>query len=150
MQARQFDIAILDLNLPLMSGIDLFERIRQRHPEIQVIVLSGFGNLESARAAIRLDVVDFLEKPCHLGELELSLHRATQRIKPTPPPVPPTPPAIPIDSGSTLEIFERQHIMDALKRHGGRRTAAASELGISRRTLQYKISQYQHEGYPID
>src|SRR5271154_4363611 len=80
MQASKFDISILDLNLPGVSGIELFEKLRAANPEHQVIVLTGFGNLETARATIRLDVVDFLEKPCPLGELEKSLHRATQRL----------------------------------------------------------------------
>ena len=59
MQASKFDISIVDLNLPGISGIELFEKLRAIQPEHQVIVLTGFGNLEAARAAIRLDVVDF-------------------------------------------------------------------------------------------
>ena len=82
MHASKFDVSIVDLNLPGISGIELFDKLRAIHPEHQVIVLTGFGNLEAARAAIRLDVVDFLEKPCPLGELEKSLHRATQRAGP--------------------------------------------------------------------
>src|SRR5579872_3845208 len=90
-QANKFDISILDLNLPGIGGIELFEKFRELNSEHQVIVLTGFGNLESARASIRLDVVDFLEKPCPLGELEKSLHRATQRlVRPMPQPLGPT------------------------------------------------------------
>ena len=59
MQGKAFDISILDLNLPGMGGIELFEKFRGMYPRHQVIVLSGFGNLEAVRAAIRLDVVDF-------------------------------------------------------------------------------------------
>jgi DNA-binding NtrC family response regulator len=73
------DIAILDINLPVMSGMDLFEQVRQRWPAVQVIILSGYGDLESARRAIRLDVVDFLSKPCALGELEQAIQRARSR-----------------------------------------------------------------------
>jgi DNA-binding NtrC family response regulator len=152
MQASKFDISIVDLNLPGISGIELFEKLRAIHPEHQVIVLTGFGNLEAARAAIRLDVVDFLEKPCPLGELEKSLHRATQRlVRPMPqafeamveePPAP--------ESVQKLEDVEREHIISALRRNDGNRTATAIELGISRRTLQYKLSEYHRQGFAVD
>jgi DNA-binding NtrC family response regulator len=151
MQARPFDVSILDLNLPGIGGIELFEKLREIYPRHQVIVLSGFGNLESARAAIRLDVVDFLEKPCHLGELEQSLHRATQRLKPAtsaPPPEPAAPQKG--EDNPTLQSVERQHILQSLSRNGGNRTATALELGISRRTLQYKLNEYAREGFEVD
>ena len=152
-QANKFDISILDLNLPGIGGIELFEKFRELNSEHQVIVLTGFGNLESARASIRLDVVDFLEKPCPLGELEKSLHRATQRlVRPMPQPLGPTEPepAGEDQPVQTLEDVEREHIISALRRNEGNRTATAIELGISRRTLQYKLSEYQKQGFAVD
>jgi DNA-binding NtrC family response regulator len=152
MHASRFDVSIVDLNLPGMDGIELFEKLRAIDPAHQVIVLTGFGNLEAARAAIRLDVVDFLEKPCPLGELEQSLHRATQRIsRPLPEPAQePPPPPTPLDAAQTLEAVERDHILSTLHRLQGNRTATAQELGISRRTLQYKLSEYQRLGFTVD
>ncbi len=136
-----------------MSGIEFFEKLRTDQPDHQVIVLTGFGNLEAARASIRLDVVDFLEKPCPLGELEKSLHRATQRlIRPLPQPIAQTLPE-PEESDEPvqkLEDVEREHIISALRRNDGNRTATAQELGISRRTLQYKLSEYQRQGFAVD
>src|SRR5690349_15039835 len=67
---REFDILILDLNLPGMNGIEFLESVRRQHNAIQVIILTGFGDLEAARKAIHFDVVDFLTKPCALGALE--------------------------------------------------------------------------------
>jgi DNA-binding NtrC family response regulator len=152
-QSTKFDVSIVDLNLPGMSGIELFEKLRTDQPDHQVIVLTGFGNLEAARASIRLDVVDFLEKPCPLGELEKSLHRATQRlIRPLPQPIAQTLPE-PEESDEPvqkLEDVEREHIISALRRNDGNRTATAQELGISRRTLQYKLSEYQRQGFAVD
>src|SRR5271170_509333 len=153
MQASKFDISILDLNLPGVSGIELFEKFRAANPEQQVIVLTGFGNLEAARASIRLDVVDFLEKPCPLGELEKSLHRATQRlVRPMPQALLPNEPEPESDDEpvQTLEDVEREHIISTLRRNDGNRTATAVELGISRRTLQYKLSEYQRQGFAVD
>jgi DNA-binding NtrC family response regulator len=152
MHASKFDVSIVDLNLPGISGIELFDKLRAIHPEHQVIVLTGFGNLEAARAAIRLDVVDFLEKPCPLGELEKSLHRATQRVaRPIPQPIQDSAPETrPQEEVQTLEDVEREHIISALRRNHGNRTATALELGISRRTLQYKLSEYQRQGFAVD
>src|SRR5207253_1669643 len=82
-----------------------------RHPPTaQVIIMTGSGDLDTPRRAIRLDVGDFLGKPCRLAELEVALPRARQRLTHHPPrpapvesPTPPnaTPPA-------TLEDLERQ------------------------------------------
>ena len=60
MESDPREIVMLDLQLPVMSGMDFFEQVRQRWPATQVIILTGFGNLATAKAAIRLDVVDFL------------------------------------------------------------------------------------------
>ena len=73
MEADPHEIAIVDLNLPGMEGMEFFTTVRERWPRTQVIILTGFGDLESARQAIRLNVVDFLTKPCHLGDLEVAL-----------------------------------------------------------------------------
>jgi DNA-binding NtrC family response regulator len=151
MEAMPFDIAILDLNLPGISGIELFEKLRRIYPRLQVIILSGFGDLESAKAAIRLDVADFLTKPCHLGELEQSLHRASQRMTKEAPAEKTHPVENKTsDPANTLEEIERKHILAALERNQGNRTATAIELGISRRTLQYKIIEYQRQGFAVD
>lgn len=164
-------VVMVDLNLPGMDGMSLFEKLRQGWPAVQVIVLTGFGDLDTAKQAIRLDVVDFLTKPTHMGELEQSLARAWQRIDddagldvvvlPEPgedeesnadedadesaagqtdsPPVQPR-------QGESLEDLERRHILDTLARHDGNRRDTADALGISLRTLYYRLSQYQKDG----
>ncbi|CAN5371926.1 hypothetical protein BH10PLA1_BH10PLA1_14500 [soil metagenome] len=149
MDASARDIALLDLNLPGMGGIELFEQIRQRWSQTAVIVLTGFGDLAAARAAIRLDVVDFLTKPCRLDDLETALDRAWKRSPASQLPIVPDA-EIESDPGKpakTLEEIERLHILGALARNNGNRTAAAAELGISRRTLQYRLSEYQEKGW---
>src|SRR6476661_4903444 len=78
---HSFDILILDLNLPGVNGMEFLQSVRKAHHDIQVIILTGFGDLESARLAIHLDVVEFLSKPCALGSLEMALGRATKRRK---------------------------------------------------------------------
>jgi two-component system response regulator FlrC len=50
----------------------------------------------------------------------------------------------------TLDEVERQHILATLRRNSGNRTATAQELGISRRTLYYKLEEYQKQGFSAD
>jgi DNA-binding NtrC family response regulator len=153
-QTHGFEILILDLNLPGMSGLDMLERLRESQQEVQVIVLTGFGDLDAARHAIRLDVVDFLTKPCALGTLEEALDRARRRhhknLEPELPAPEPAqfealPPAEPGERLS-LEELEQRHILAVLEKNNGNRTATASELGISVRKLYYRIGQYQKQG----
>jgi DNA-binding NtrC family response regulator len=149
MEQQTRDIALLDLNLPGMSGIELFEQIRSRWPATAVVILTGFGDLAAAKAAIRLDVVDFLTKPCRLDDLETALDRAWKRSPASQLPIVPAA-AMPDDPEAppkTLEEIERKHILETLSRHKGNRTTAAAELGISRRTLQYRLSEYQEKGW---
>lgn len=154
------DIVLLDLNLPGMNGMEFFQSLRQKQPEVQGIVLTGFANIEAAKQAVHMDMVEFLTKPCHLGEVEQALDRAMRRIAPPEPPIIPDPTFAEggdtirtvEDDGSprTLEEVEREHILSTLDRHGGNRTATAVELGISRRTLYYKLTEYQKQGFEVD
>src|SRR3954463_2695793 len=124
---RPPDIVVLDLNLPGEGGIEFFRRLRERLPGVQGIVLTGFASIESAKEAIPLDVVDFLTKPCHLGELEQALDRAMRRLAAAAAPAvlpsvlpdraeadAPQPPDPADAAGKTLEEIEREHILAAL------------------------------------
>jgi DNA-binding NtrC family response regulator len=154
-ERHAFDIAIVDLNLPGIGGLPMLEKLKQLQPDVQSIVLTGFGDLDAARAAIRLDVVDFLTKPCALGTLEESLDRARRRRYKSADPEPEPEPehsahfAAPAGIGResiSLEELEQRHILAVLQKNDGNRTATAAELGISVRKLYYRIGQYQKQG----
>lgn len=169
MRDRPRGVVMIDLNLPGIQGMDLFAQVRRGWPATQVIVITGFGDLDTAQQAIRLDVVDFLTKPTHLGDLEQALARAWQRIDTAAPPeetvaLPTAPRAQDgrgdADAGSqglgepddefrgpeSLGAMERRHILQTLARHDGNRRATADALGISLRTLYYRLNRYQEEG----
>jgi DNA-binding NtrC family response regulator len=166
LEARPFDIVIVDLNLPGIGGLEFLEVMRERWPATQAIILTGFGDLDAARQAIRLDVVDFLTKPCPLGELEVALDRARNRrlhlVAAEPGWVGAAARADedaddaestvaadrPQGAGATpsLEAMEQRHILSVLEKNRGNRTATAAELGISLRKLYYRLGQYQKQG----
>jgi DNA-binding NtrC family response regulator len=142
------NVALLDLDLPGMDGLEFFDRLRDRIRHVQGIVLTGFASLDAARQAVHMDVVEFLTKPCHLGELEKALERALRRLPP--PRYPGAALTAPTTAeGLTLDEVERQHILASLDRNNGNRTVTAQELGISRRTLYYKLEEYQHCGFKV-
>ena len=159
-ESRPPDIVLLDLNLPGMDGMEFFTSLRRKRPDVQGIVLTGFATVEAAKQAVHMDMVEFLTKPCHLGEVEQALDRAMRRIAPPDPPI--VPDATFAEGGDTmrqtaddgtprtLEEVEREHILITLQRHDGNRTTTAAELGISRRTLYYKLTEYQKQGFAVE
>ena len=76
LQRRQFDIALLDMVMPGMSGVDLAEQLKQLQPECEVVLLTGQGTVETAVRAMKVGAFDFLTKPCPLAELEVVLEKA--------------------------------------------------------------------------
>ena len=72
------DVVVTDLRMPRMNGAALCERIVAARPDLPVIVVTAFGNLEAAISAIRAGAYDFLTKPFEVEVLEMALHRATQ------------------------------------------------------------------------
>jgi DNA-binding NtrC family response regulator len=81
LEQKPFPVIVVDLNLPGAGGLQLIQTVRQRWPHVQAIILTGFGDLQAARDAIRLEVVDFLTKPCALGDLEVAIGRAFRRLQ---------------------------------------------------------------------
>jgi DNA-binding NtrC family response regulator len=148
---------LTDLRLPRLSGLELCRLIRDRWPSTQAVILTGHGDLDAAQRAIRLDVVDFLVKPASLADIEAALERAMRRRRAN----------IVLrdaehamgeprsdskgceeDSHATrLRDLEREHILDMLARFDGNRSATASELGISVRTLYYRLAEYESTGH---
>ena len=79
MQERDFDVVILDMNMPAMNGIETLKRLKEMESTTEVIVLTGQGSIESAVQAIKLGAYDYLTKPCQLAELNALLQRALEK-----------------------------------------------------------------------
>ncbi len=80
-EKRDFDIAILDWNLPGLGGLELVQRMRDVNPETEIIVLTGEGSIENAVESMRRGVFDFLSKPFPMGDLERRCFGALERRK---------------------------------------------------------------------
>ncbi len=73
------EVLLTDLRLRAESGLDVCQRAMERSPELPVIVMTGFGSMESAIAAIRAGAYDFVTKPVELTTLNMILHRAIRQ-----------------------------------------------------------------------
>jgi DNA-binding NtrC family response regulator len=74
-----FDVALLDIRMPGLSGIEVLGKIRQFSPETQVVILTGHATVDTAVQALRLGAFDYLTKPCKWAELEVILNRVAER-----------------------------------------------------------------------
>ena len=72
-EARHYDLLLLDVWLPEMDGIETLSRVRILDPDLPVIVISGHGNIETAVKAVRLGAQDFIEKPLSLEKMLLAV-----------------------------------------------------------------------------
>ncbi len=74
-----FDAVILDLQMPGMNGMDALKKIKEQHPEIQVILLTGHATVEKGVEAIKLGAMDFVEKPADLEILGEKIKKAHKK-----------------------------------------------------------------------
>ena len=73
------DLVLTDLMLERGTGIDLLHRVRERELPVEVIIMTGHGNVETAVQAIRDGAYDFLTKPIDLRRLEFAVHKALEK-----------------------------------------------------------------------
>jgi len=74
-RANSFDIVITDLEMPEMKGIELLEHITHLAPETLVLIITAYGSIETAIAALRKGAVDYILKPVEFDELLVKLKR---------------------------------------------------------------------------
>jgi len=73
------DVALVDIRMPGMDGLELSRLLRARDPDLPVIIITAHADLESARDSIRLGVYDFIGKPFDIDDVLMSVARASER-----------------------------------------------------------------------
>jgi two-component system nitrogen regulation response regulator NtrX len=74
LKSETVDLVLLDIWLPGMDGIEALKQIKAEHPELQVIMISGHGNIESAVQATKIGAFDFIEKPLSYDKILLAIN----------------------------------------------------------------------------
>ncbi|RNC73350.1 MAG: diguanylate cyclase [Desulfuromonadales bacterium] len=76
------DVAIVDMRLPGMGGLDLLKELKERYPDTQVIIVTSYASLESAVEALRAGAYDYLAKPFEdIALISAVVNRATEKIR---------------------------------------------------------------------
>ncbi len=80
-EKKQYDVIVLDLRLPDADGLELFEEFKGRVPDVEIVLITGHGDIDSAVGAMRMGAYDYIPKPFTLDRLELVIDRAYQRVR---------------------------------------------------------------------
>ncbi|ADU61091.1 MAG: response regulator [Pseudodesulfovibrio sp.] len=75
-EEAEYDAIVLDLQMPGMNGIEMLKVIKERHPDMQVILLTGQATLEAGIEAMKLGAMDFMEKPADINSLTEKIKKA--------------------------------------------------------------------------
>ena len=79
--ASETEVVLLDLQLPDIDGIEVLKGLRERGVTAGVIILTGHGTIDTAIQAIRLGADDFLEKPCPIEKIDLTIRRTRETLE---------------------------------------------------------------------
>ncbi len=78
---QRVDVVLADLRMPDIDGLALTERLKQEHPHVVVILITGFGSIETAVEAIKRGAYDYLAKPFHVDDLRAKLQHACRELE---------------------------------------------------------------------
>ncbi len=112
--------------------MDLVRDLRERHPDIAVVVLTGYGSIPTAIEAVKRGAVNYLTKPAEPGEIEAAFTDARAGTETT------------VGTEVSVPSLDRaawEHLQRVLSECQGNISAAARKLGMHRRTLQRKLQK---------
>jgi DNA-binding NtrC family response regulator len=78
---NRWDVALLDLHMPGMNGIELMDKLKELQPELEALLLTAQGSIETAIQAMKRGAYDYLTKPFHLPELEVHIQKAYEKVQ---------------------------------------------------------------------
>jgi DNA-binding NtrC family response regulator len=81
LKKNTFDILLLDIKMPEIDGMEVLEKVRKDYPDLQIIMISGHGNVDTAVKAVKNGAFDFIEKPLDLNRLLVTVRNALDRTE---------------------------------------------------------------------
>jgi two-component system response regulator RegA len=124
------DRAVVDLRMPGPHGLQVIQDLIAIHPEIELVVVTGYGSIATAVEAMRLGARDYLTKPAHADRILAAFEQDPEPLQEMEFDIP------------TLARLEHEHIERVLRECNGNVSRAARALGVHRRTLQYKLAKF--------
>ena len=74
-------LVLSDINMPVMDGLTLLSQLENAHPEIRAVIVSAYGDMENIRTAMNRGAFDFVTKPIHFDDLELTIRKTLKHIR---------------------------------------------------------------------
>ncbi len=129
-QAHPFKAAVLDLKLTGETSLALIPQLKALHPELRILMLTGYASIQTAVEAIKLGASNYLPKPATVAEILTALgnDKADPNIAVA-------------DQPLSVDRLEWEHIQRILGEHHGNISATARALNMHRRTLQRKLGK---------
>ena len=124
-RAKPPAFAVLDMRLEDGSGLRVVEAIRAARPDARVIMLTGYGNIATAVAAVKAGAVDYLSKPADADDVVKALLAAHMGVAPAPP-----------ENPMSADRVRWEHIQRVYELCGHNVSETARRLSMHRRTLQ--------------
>jgi two-component system, response regulator RegA len=122
--------AVVDLRLGEGSGLDVVKALREVRADARVVVLTGYGNIATAVAAVKAGALDYLPKPTDADQIEAALRVSCR-------PLPPPP-----DHPMSADRVRWEHIQRIFEQCGRNVSETARRLNMHRRTLQRILAKY--------
>lgn len=132
-QQEKPDMAVVDMKMPGKSGLELIKDALSINPDMQIVVLTGYGSIATATEAVRHGALSYLPKPADVDDILKAFAQNTDLD-------------IPENEedfmAPSLARMEWEHINRVLHDCKGNISAAAKRLGLHRRTLQRKLNKF--------
>lgn len=129
------ELAVVDLRLPGMGGLDIVRALRELDETVCIIMLTGYGSIATALTATRLGANHFLTKPADADQILTAYQNISAGVDDAM--VPEGPHSVP-----SLARVEWEHVQRVLMDCSGNVSQAAKLLGLHRRSLQRKLLKY--------
>lgn len=123
-QARPPAYAVIDLRLEDGNGLDVVEVIRERRPDSRIVVLTGYGAIATAVAAVKIGATDYLSKPADANDVTAALLAADDELPPPP------------ENPMSADRVRWEHIQRVYELCDRNVSETARRLNMHRRTLQ--------------
>ena len=123
-QAHQPAYAVVDLRLEDGNGLDVVELLRQRRPDARIVVLTGYGAIATAVAAVKMGATDYLSKPADATDIVNALLARNEELPPPP------------ENPMSADRVRWEHIQRVYELCDRNVSETARRLNMHRRTLQ--------------
>jgi len=126
--------AVVDLRLEDGNGLEVVEALCEARPDVRVVMLTGYGNIASAVAAVKSGAVDYLAKPADADQIEVALLE-TDKVLPPPP-----------EDPMSADRVRWEHIQRVFEQCDRNVSETARRLKMHRRTLQRILNKHAPRG----